>query len=72
MNTTIDISLLKELLPFLIPYILLELGLAITALIHVLRHPHYRFFNRWIWILIVLLVQIIGPVVYFSFGREEE
>lgn len=62
----------SEYLPFLIPLIILELALAVTALIHVLRHPHYRFGNKVVWVLIVLLIQIIGPVVYFAFGRGEE
>jgi hypothetical protein len=62
----------RENLPFLIPIILIELILAITALIHVLKHPNYRFGNKVLWIIVVLLIQIIGPVVYFVFGRGEE
>ncbi len=63
---------LIEYLPFFIPLILIELSLALTALIHVLRHPHYKFGNRPVWIVIVLFIQIIGPVIYFVFGRGEE
>ncbi|MCI1903158.1 PLD nuclease N-terminal domain-containing protein [Enterococcus hirae] len=59
-------------LPLFIPLILLEVGLMIAALVHVLRHPHYRFGNRLMWILIVVLLQIIGPIIYFVFGREDE
>ena len=36
-------------LPLLIPVIVLELILMITALIHLLRHPNYRCGNRVIW-----------------------
>lgn len=61
-----------EFLPLLIPYVIAELALAIFALVHVLRHPHYRFGNRIMWVLIVLIIQIIGPVAYFIFGRSEE
>lgn len=61
-----------EYMPFLIPLIILEIALALTALIHVLRHPHYRFGNRLFWIPVVMLVQIIGPVFYFAFGRGED
>lgn len=63
---------LMEYLPFLIPIIIIELALALTALVHVLRHPVYRFGNRVMWILIVLIIQIIGPIVYFVFGRGED
>lgn len=63
---------LSQYLPFLIPVILIELALMLTALFHVLRHPSYRFGNKPMWIVIVVLFQIIGPVVYFAFGRGEE
>lgn len=65
-------DLLREYLPFLIPIVIAELVLIITALVHVLKHPHYRFGNKVMWVLIVSLVQIIGPIVYFVFGRGEE
>ena len=61
-----------EYLPFLIPFVVAELALAITALVHVLKHPNYKFGNKAIWIVVVLCVQIIGPVIYFVFGRGEE
>ena len=63
---------LIEYLPFLIPLAVAELALAITAFVHVLRHPNYKFGNKAIWIVIVLCLQIIGPVVYFTLGRGEE
>lgn len=69
MNT--DMDLLLEYLPFLIPLIILQIGLAIFSAIHVIRHPHYRFGNQVIWLLIVLFIQFIGPLIYFVFGRGE-
>ncbi len=62
-------ELLKEYWMFLVPLILLEFALMVTALIHVLRHSNYRFGSRAMWIPIVVFVQIIGPLVYFIFGR---
>ncbi|WP_035051128.1 PLDc N-terminal domain-containing protein [Carnobacterium pleistocenium] len=70
MNTNID--LLIEYLPFIAPLILLQIGLAIFSAVHVVRHPNYRFGNRMMWLLIVLLIQWIGPLVYFVFGRGDE
>lgn len=61
-----------EYLPFLIPLLIIEFILAITALVHVLRHPNYKFGNKVIWILVVLLLQIVGPIFYFIFGRGDE
>lgn len=62
---------LIEYLPFLIPLIIIQFALQIFALIHLLKHPNYRFGNKLFWILVVLLGQIIGPVVYLAFGRGE-
>lgn len=59
-------------LPFLIPIAALELGLAAAALVHVLRHRSYRFGNRAFWVVVVLLFEIIGPILYFAAGREGE
>lgn len=41
---------LQEYLPVLIPLLILQVGLAIFAIVDVLRHPHYRIGNRLIWI----------------------
>ncbi|HWI47764.1 MAG TPA: PLD nuclease N-terminal domain-containing protein [Rummeliibacillus sp.] len=63
---------LQEALPLIIPLVILELTLAIVALVHVVKHPNYRFGNKAMWVVIVLFLQIIGPIVYFIFGRGRE
>jgi len=63
---------LMEYLPFLVPILLVELILMVTALIHVLKHKNYRFGNRILWVILVVAVQIIGPILYFTVGRGEE
>ena len=63
---------IMEYLPFLIPIVIIELILMLSALIHVLKHKNYRFGNRIIWIIIVVGLQIIGPILYFTIGRGEE
>lgn len=60
-----------EYLPFLAPLIILELILSIAALVHVIKHPQYRFGNQVMWILIVLFLQLIGPIIYFTLGRGD-
>lgn len=61
-----------QYLPILLPIIIIQYTLAIVALIHVLRHPHYRFGNKVLWIILVLFLQLIGPILYFTVGRGEE
>jgi hypothetical protein len=62
----------KDLLPFLIPVILLEFGLMIYALVDVTRRKRIKGDSRVMWILIIVLVNIIGPIVYLLAGREKE
>lgn len=67
-----NINNLIEYLPFLIPIVIVELVLMVTALVHVLTHKHYRFGNRIFWIIVVIILEIIGPILYFTIGRGEE
>lgn len=65
-------DIILDNLPILIPLIVVQVALGLIALIHVLRHPHYRFGNKIMWAVIVLIFNLIGPIVYFVFGRGEE
>ena len=60
-----------KLMALLIPLILLELGLLVWALIDVIRREHVTGGNKVVWILVIVLINIIGPIVYFLFGRKE-
>lgn len=68
----IIMDFLKEYLPVLIPIIILEIILMITALRSILNQEKFKFGNKTLWILIVVLIQIIGPILYFITGREEK
>ncbi len=61
---------LIELLPYLIPVIVLQYALTIIALVDVIRRERTRG-PKWAWILVILFINLIGPVVYLLLGREE-
>jgi hypothetical protein len=61
---------IREILPFLIPIILLQLALLVAALVDLARRERTRG-PKWVWLLVILLVSFIGPIVYFTLGREE-
>lgn len=65
-----EIALIKEWIPLLIPIVILELALMIAALVDLFRREKTKG-PKWMWILIVVLVNIFGPIVYFLAGREE-
>lgn len=58
--------------PLFIRLAALQLLLAAVSAVHVIRHPRCRFGSKALWIIIVCVVQFIGPAAYFVFGRGEE
>jgi hypothetical protein len=60
-----------ELLPFIIPLVLLQLTLMIVALVDLIRREKTRGLPKWAWALVIVLGELIGPIVYFIFGRGE-
>ena len=63
---------LLEMLPLLIPILVLDAVLAVAAALHVLRHPYYRFGSKAFWLVVVIVFLLIGPVSYFVVGRGNE
>lgn len=62
---------LFEILPLLIPILLIDIALAAAVVMHILKHPHYRFGNKTLWLVIVIILLLFGPVLYFVFGKGE-
>ena len=46
-----------------------QLVLLVLALISVLSAERVRTLPRALWVLVVLLIPLLGPVAYFVFGR---
>jgi hypothetical protein len=42
----------------------------LAALIDLLRRERTKG-PKWVWVLVVVLVNLVGPIVYLLFGREE-
>ncbi len=52
-----DLSVLTPYIPFLIPVAVIQLGLMIAALVHILRHETYKAGTRVLWIVVVVFRQ---------------
>lgn len=61
---------ITAVLPYLIPIIILQLGLMIFALVDLARRERTKG-PKWAWALIIIFVNLIGPILYFVVGREE-
>jgi hypothetical protein len=58
--------------PLIIPLVLIQLGLMIFALRDLIKRQKVKGGNKVIWALIIVLGELIGPIVYLIFGREDE
>lgn len=63
---------LNEMLPFLVPLVIVEFALLVVTLRHILTHKTYKRGNRALWLVVVIAgMNFIGPVLYFLFGKED-
>ena len=62
---------IRELIPYLIPVLILQLGLMLFALVDLIRRQKTKG-PKWVWALVIILVNLIGPIIYLIAGREEE
>lgn len=60
-----------DMILVLLPLIALQLGLAIYCTVKIAREGVQNF-NKGIWIVLCLFVQLIGPVAFLMWGRKEE
>lgn len=67
-----DLSQLMEFLPFLIPLIVAEFALLGYTLYHILTHRTYKRGSRALWLVVTLvLMNFVGPILYFLLGKED-
>lgn len=61
-----------EFLPFLIPLMIVQFSLLGYTLYHILTHKNYKRGSRTIWLIItIVLMNFIGPILYFLLGKED-
>ena len=65
-----EFTTIREILPLLLPLFAIQFALIAAALWDLSRQPATRG-PRWLWVLIIIFVNLIGPVIYFVLGREE-
>ncbi len=65
-----SLQLIKQWIPLLAPVLILELALMAAALVDVIRREKTKG-PKWVWIVVIIVFNLIGPLVYFIAGREE-
>lgn len=51
------------------PLFVIQLILVVVALIDLVRIP-YTNGPKWVWALVIVVLNLAGPIVYFIFGRK--
>jgi hypothetical protein len=59
------------LLAVLLPLIAIQLGLLVWALVDLAKREQVRGGSKILWVLVILLVNTLGSIVYLVWGREE-
>jgi hypothetical protein len=60
-----------QLLTLLAPLVALQVGLAAFCVVKVIRQGTANL-NKALWILIVVFVNILGPLAFLLFGRRKD
>lgn len=62
----------QELLPFLIPLVIVQFLLLGYTLYHILTHKSYKRGSRMLWVIVTIVgMEFIGPILYFLLGKED-
>lgn len=69
-GTPLDIANDSNLLLILLPLLVLQLILLVVALIDLLKRQETNG-PKWVWLLVILFINILGPIVYFLWGRTK-
>ncbi len=63
---------LQEILPLLIPLVILQLVLMGVGLYDLTRpERRVRGGNKLVWGAVIVFGELLGPLIYFLFGRED-
>mgnify|MGYP003511288289 FL=1 len=63
---------LMDMLPFLIPLIIVEFALLAYTIYHITTHDTYKRGTRAMWLIVAILgMNFIGPILYFVLGKED-
>ena len=60
------------MLPFLIPLFVIQLALMVIALVDLFKRENMKSNTRLVWVFVIILINVIGPIVYLIAGRKDK
>jgi hypothetical protein len=67
-----QLKTIMGMLPFLIPLFLIQLALMVIALVDLFKRENMKSNTRLIWVFVIILINVIGPIAYLLFGRKDK
>lgn len=62
----------EQIIALLIPIVVIQVGLMLAALVDLAREERVvRGGNKIIWAVIIVFLNVLGPILYFVAGRED-
>ena len=62
----------SQMVILVVPLLVIQIGLLIWALYDLTRPARkVKSDSKVLWAVIIIFIGIVGPVIYFLFGREE-
>ncbi|SDZ49263.1 Phospholipase_D-nuclease N-terminal [Evansella caseinilytica] len=55
----------------IVPILIIQFVLMVIAFVDCFRHNRTNG-PQWVWILVIVFFQVIGPILYFIFGRRND
>ncbi|MBG9782589.1 PLDc N-terminal domain-containing protein [Shouchella lehensis] len=59
-----------DIIRLFLPLIVVQLLLMSVALFDLYRRVSVRG-QKWVWVIIIIVINLLGPIAYFIFGREK-
>jgi hypothetical protein len=63
-------TLLEAYWPLLVPIVIIQYALVFAAIIDLSKQKTTRG-PKMLWVFVIILVNFIGPILYFVIGRDE-
>jgi hypothetical protein len=59
------------LIAVIIPLLIIQVGLIVWALTDLIRRDRVKGGSKLLWVLVIVIFELLGPIVYLVWGREE-
>ena len=70
-NEMSDLEVLMGYMPLFIILAVIQYGLQIWGLIDLTNREHVRG-KKWVWVIVIVLGEMLGPIIYLLFGRKRQ